>query len=211
MQYAVSYTCRWTFSTTVMNIAWPVAEAEMAWEEHLKSCNPVKQVAVLAMSEVHWLAWQKPALHSKIKKGKWNACKKTLKEVLLLAKVNINNKIKETRLFWQTRTGDMKIQGQMQLKSSVHTPTDSLQGLGRYKTVAKNYDARNNHSANPSETWISHYVFYKSRELYSAARQPVQSTVYSRRKQGDKSAFQSRSPITWGLTKPGRKCWSFLF
>lgn len=125
-----------------------------------------------------------------------------VKEVLLLAKVNINNKLKETRLFWQTRTGDMKIQGQMQLKSSVHTPTDSLQGLGRYKIVAKNYDARNNHSANPSETWISHYVFYKSRELYSAARQPVQSTVYSRRKQGEvclpkQKSYNMRANKTW--------------
>lgn len=171
-----------------MNTAQSLAKAEMVWEEHFKSCYPVKQVAALAISEVHWLPWEKPALHSKIRKGKWNACKKTVKEVFLLAKVNINNKIKETRLFWQTRIE----------KLSSHSPQIHYMAWVGIRSLQKLWCKEQPLCKSFKKLNLS-LCFLQSRELYSAARQPVQSTVHSWRKQGDKSAFQNRSPVTWGL------------
>lgn len=141
---------------------------------------------VLATSQVCCLAWCKPGLYSKIKKGKSNACKK---EVFMWTKANIDNKLKETRIFWQTRTGETKIHRQMQLKSSVHGFQDLLQDSGRYKVVGTEDDARNRHPPNPSETCIFHYVVYMSGEQYLTARQSVQS-VHSRRRSGPEVLYR---------------------
>lgn len=59
----------------VMNTAWSVAKAEIVF----KSCNPTPGSGPSHIRGTN-LAWRNPGLHSKIKKGKSNGCKKTARE-----------------------------------------------------------------------------------------------------------------------------------